>query len=161
MASNHIFHLSNSKHNMTLHCLISPSTLCKYFLLHLSHGPLVLKPLLDLHLLLVSRSPFLFVFTLSSYLQVTSSWDYFEILLLNMWSKLSFWHIKPSVHETSQIHHHSCLIIYLSIMISSLYCCDIPYSYIHLIILWNILTFDMCWTFALFYLTILKYIHYT
>lgn len=36
MASNHFFYLFDSQHNMTLHRLISSSTLCKYSLLHLS-----------------------------------------------------------------------------------------------------------------------------
>jgi hypothetical protein len=42
---------------MTSHSLISSPTQSKYSLLHLSHGTLVLKPSLALHLRFVPRSP--------------------------------------------------------------------------------------------------------
>jgi hypothetical protein len=65
---NHLFHLSDSQYNMTLHRLISPTTSCKYSLLHHYDDTFVHKPMLDFHIRLVPRSPFLVVFTLSGYL---------------------------------------------------------------------------------------------
>ena len=75
-------HLSfNKDHSINvwrLSSLISPSTKCKYFLLHLSLGTLVRKPSLGLHLHLVPQSSFLVIFTLLSHPQVTSYWASIE-----------------------------------------------------------------------------------
>lgn len=52
--------------------MISVSTQCKHYLLHLTHATLVFRPSFDLHVHLVPQSHILSIFTLSSYHQVTS-----------------------------------------------------------------------------------------
>jgi hypothetical protein len=106
---------------MTPHSLISTTTQCKCSLLHLSHGTSVSKSLLDLHLRLVPRNPFLAIFTLSSHTQVTSYKHplkkIFNIVILTWissgyecWDQSSFslihldWHIWITINMVKPIH---------------------------------------------------------